>query len=130
MLRAISRMRVLSSSAHIPITLKNLISITPCAASWFKLGKGCTWVKSQWQSTDFSLPAERVVLSLDRIIEWRCKPDTIRVDNGPEYISETLRSMVLQSNTSNLASPSRMFMSSAATGRFGMSGWINTSSKA
>ncbi|MBB4207111.1 putative transposase [Rhodobaca bogoriensis DSM 18756] len=40
---------------------------------------------------DFSLPAERVTRSLDRIIEWRGKPGTIRVDNGPEYISETLR---------------------------------------
>jgi transposase InsO family protein len=28
---------------------------------------------------DFSLPAERVILSLDRIIEWRGKPGTIRV---------------------------------------------------
>jgi transposase InsO family protein len=25
--------------------------------------------------------------SLDRIIEWRGKPGTIRVDNGAEYIS-------------------------------------------
>lgn len=31
---------------------------------------------------DFSLPAERVVRSLNRIIEWRGKPDIIRVDNG------------------------------------------------
>ena len=30
---------------------------------------------------DFSLPAERVIRSLDRIIEWRGKPGTIRVDN-------------------------------------------------
>ena len=30
---------------------------------------------------DFSLPAERVVRSLNRIIEWRGKPDVIRVDN-------------------------------------------------
>ena len=29
---------------------------------------------------DFSLPAERVIRSLDRIIEWRGKPGTIRVD--------------------------------------------------
>jgi putative transposase len=36
---------------------------------------------------DFSLPAERVIRSLDRIIEWRGKPGTIRVDNGAEYIS-------------------------------------------
>jgi len=40
---------------------------------------------------DFSLPAERVIRSLDRIIEGRGKPGTIRVDNGPEYISEKLR---------------------------------------
>ncbi len=39
---------------------------------------------------DFSLPAERVVRTLSQIIEWRGKPDVIRVDNGPEYISGTL----------------------------------------
>jgi putative transposase len=39
---------------------------------------------------DFSLPAERVVRSLNRIMEWREKPTTIRVDNGPEYISGKL----------------------------------------
>ena len=41
---------------------------------------------------DFSLPAERVTRSLDRIIEWRGAPDVIRVDNGPEYISGHLLS--------------------------------------
>ena len=39
---------------------------------------------------DFSLPAERVTRTLDRIIEWRGAPDAIRVDNGPEYISGQL----------------------------------------
>ena len=39
---------------------------------------------------DFSLPAERVIRSLDQIIEWRGKPDAIRVDNGPEYVSGKL----------------------------------------
>jgi putative transposase len=39
---------------------------------------------------DFSLPAERVVRSLNWIIEWRGKPQIIRVDNGPEYISGKL----------------------------------------
>ena len=39
---------------------------------------------------DFSLPAERVTRSLERIIEWRGCPQVIRVDNGPEYISEHL----------------------------------------
>ena len=41
---------------------------------------------------DFSLPAERVIRSLDRIIEWRGRPLAIRVDNGPEYISGQLLS--------------------------------------
>ena len=40
---------------------------------------------------DFSLPAERVLRSLNQIIEWRGKPQVIRVDNGPEYISGTLK---------------------------------------
>lgn len=35
---------------------------------------------------DFSLPAERVVRTLNQIIEWRGVPTTIKVDNGPEYI--------------------------------------------
>jgi len=39
---------------------------------------------------DFSLPAERVVRSLNQIIEWRGKPKSIRVDNGPEYVSGKL----------------------------------------
>ena len=39
---------------------------------------------------DFSLPAERLVRSLNQIIEWRGVPKTITVDNGPEYISGTL----------------------------------------
>ncbi len=40
---------------------------------------------------DFSLPSERVVRTLNRIIEWRGRPDTIRVDNGPEHVSATLQ---------------------------------------
>ena len=40
---------------------------------------------------DFSLSAERVIRSLDRIIEWRGKFDAIRIDNGPEYISAKLK---------------------------------------
>lgn len=52
---------------------------------------------------DFSLPAERVVRSLNQIIEWRGQPQVIRVElpviaplvrattgDGPEYISGTL----------------------------------------
>lgn len=39
---------------------------------------------------DISLPAERVIRSLEQIIEWRGKPEKIRCDNGPEYISHKL----------------------------------------
>lgn len=39
---------------------------------------------------DFSQPAERVVRSLNKIIEWCGQPQTIRVDNGPEYVSGKL----------------------------------------
>ncbi len=39
---------------------------------------------------DFSLPAERVVRTLNQIIEWCGKPRHIRWDNGPEYISKVL----------------------------------------
>ena len=39
---------------------------------------------------DQSLPASRVIRSLDNIIEWRGKPASIRCDNGPEYISGAL----------------------------------------
>ena len=40
---------------------------------------------------DFSLPAARVIRTLDRLIEHRDKPFAIRCDNGPEYISESLK---------------------------------------
>ena len=39
---------------------------------------------------DFSLPSQRVIRSLERIIEWRGKPSALRCDNGPEYISQDL----------------------------------------
>ena len=39
---------------------------------------------------DFSLPAERVIRTLDRIIEWRGTPRALRCDNGPEYISASV----------------------------------------
>ena len=39
---------------------------------------------------DFSLPAERVIRSLNKIIEWRGKPFSIRMENGSEYVSGKL----------------------------------------
>ncbi len=40
---------------------------------------------------DFSLPSTRVIRALEQIIEWRGKPNAIRCDNGPEYISQILK---------------------------------------
>jgi putative transposase len=39
---------------------------------------------------DFSLPSARVMRVLDQIIEWRGKPQAIRCDNGPEYLSAAI----------------------------------------
>ena len=44
---------------------------------------------------DFSLPANRVVRTLEQLIEWKGKPIAIRCDNGPEYTSNTLISWLM-----------------------------------
>lgn len=36
---------------------------------------------------DTSLPSVRVIRELEQLIEWRGKPEQIRVDNGPEFIA-------------------------------------------
>ena len=41
---------------------------------------------------DTSLPALRVIRVLERLIESRQIPSYIRVDNGPEFISDRLQS--------------------------------------
>lgn len=40
---------------------------------------------------DFSLPSLRVIRALEQIIEWRGRPQAIRCDNGPEYVSGALK---------------------------------------
>mgnify|MGYP000846813929 FL=1 len=47
---------------------------------------------------DFSLPANRVVRTLEQLIEWKGKPAAIRCDNGPEYTSKVLMSWAAQQN--------------------------------
>ncbi len=37
-----------------------------------------------------SITSERVIRELDQLIAWRGKPQSIRVDNGPEFIAECL----------------------------------------
>jgi len=39
---------------------------------------------------DISLPAQRVIRSLQQIIEWGGKPLALRCDNRPEFISHKL----------------------------------------
>lgn len=66
---------------------------------------------------DFSLPAERVIRSLNLIIEWRRKLETIRVDNGPGYISgkllERVEKQCISACISNAESRNRTLTSSA-----------------
>jgi putative transposase len=45
-----------------------------------------------WIEVDTSLPAERVVRVLEQLLSWRGKPASIRMDNGPELISQRLES--------------------------------------
>jgi putative transposase len=82
---------------------------------------------------DFSLPAERVVRSLNQIIEWRGQPQAIRVDSGPEYISGTLMTWAEKAtsglNTSSRASRSRTPTSNVTTAPYAANGWANISSK-
>ncbi len=43
--------------------------------------------ESLGMEVDFSLPSERVIRALERVMEWRGRPLVIRSDNGPENIS-------------------------------------------
>ncbi|MFQ0833600.1 IS3 family transposase [Citrobacter gillenii] len=49
---------------------------------------------------DFSLPASRVVRTLEQLIAWKGKPAAIRCDNGPEYTGRILMSWAAQQNIS------------------------------
>jgi putative transposase len=45
-----------------------------------------------WIEVDTSLPAQRVTQVLEQLLDWRGKPARIRMDNGPELISQRLES--------------------------------------
>jgi putative transposase len=51
-----------------------------------------------WIEVDTSLPAERVVRVLEQLLVWRGKPVSIRMDNGPELISQRLESWAREKN--------------------------------
>ena len=55
---------------------------------------------------DFSLPSERVIRELKQIISWRGKPQVIRCDKGPEYISSAIQNWAADWGSSwNTSSP-------------------------
>ena len=39
---------------------------------------------------DLSLPSQRVIRILERLVSWRGQPQKLRMDNGPEFISNAL----------------------------------------
>ena len=51
-----------------------------------------------WIEVDTSLPAERAVRVLEQLLSWRGKPARIRMDNGPELISQRLESWAREKN--------------------------------
>jgi hypothetical protein len=78
-------------------------------------------------AVDVSRPAARVVRALDQLIEWRGVPKVIRSDNGPEYISETLRRWAIgwgiQPESIQPGNPQQnAYVSNATTGRSATTG--------
>jgi putative transposase len=54
--------------------------------------------ESLWIEVDTSLPSLRVIRVLERLVEMRGKPKRIRVDNGPEFVSDRLQSWCEERN--------------------------------
>ncbi len=49
-----------------------------------------------WIEIDTSLPAERVIRVLEQLLLWRGVPQQIRMDNGPELISQRLEAWAME----------------------------------
>ena len=46
--------------------------------------------KALWTEAHESISAKKLIEVLDRVVAWRGRPEYIRCDNGPEFISEQL----------------------------------------
>ena len=72
---------------------------------------------------DTSLPALRVIRVLERLLENKGKPLSIRVDNGPEFISDRLQLWCEAKEStyslSNQENQCRMVMSTAIAAHYG-----------
>jgi putative transposase len=42
-------------------------------------------------TVDNTLPSKRVIRELNQLVDWRGKPERIRVDNGPEFVAQALK---------------------------------------
>ncbi len=42
-----------------------------------------------------SITSRRVIRELERLIEWRGKPEYLRVDNGPEFIAQAMENWAI-----------------------------------
>ena len=59
---------------------------------WSTTTIGKLWVLSgAARAVDYSLPARRVIRLLNQLVERYGKPERIRSDNGPEFISQALQ---------------------------------------
>ena len=47
---------------------------------------------------DTSITAQHVVRALERLVEWRGKPEAIRVNNGPEHIAQVFKDWCKQND--------------------------------
>ena len=80
---------------------------------------------------DFSLSSERVIRELKQIIAWRGKPEVIRCDNGPEYISAAIQTWAQEwgirlEYIQNLVSLNKTLMLNCSIGQYAMNGCHST----
>ena len=47
---------------------------------------------------DSSSPSTKVISQLKQLIEWRGKPEKLRVDHGPEFIAEKMKDYCRKEN--------------------------------
>lgn len=51
---------------------------------------------------DFSFPSQKVVQLIEQLIEWHGKPQSIRTDNGTEFIAKAFEGFCLNSSIEHL----------------------------